>query len=399
MWPLRQNVQYNKHYFFKEILGFVFVAHLGLLMLLFFYDAGRFHQERFIVNKNNVAATIVFMPLKKRADVSDQKSIGQQSHQGKPGRIMHLAEFEKQRAAQSQKNIGPGVAVGAQKQPQAEVLSKSEQPAPRTKQVYIPVQKSATSLKQDFDKKVHQKKLADLARLQKIAAEKAAEKIKKEKAALAQKALEQKKLAAEKAATVKKMAEKKAAEKIKQDKAAQDKKAAEKKLVDQVKVSQKATKAPTPVVTPPSVSQNVSAVATPLQKITEAAVQPVLIEQVDQVNVSLSGNQADISALGQDTFIDFSSVAFVGSYDLEMLKIKEQIKLEVSKYYKPPVGIAKTAVCDFVISIGFDGKAQEVILKKSSGSVANDICARVALLKAKYPKELMGKEIILEVGQ
>ena len=57
---------YNKRCFFKEIFAFVFVVHLILLGVLFVCDTGKFHQERFVVNTNNLQSTVVFMPLKKR---------------------------------------------------------------------------------------------------------------------------------------------------------------------------------------------------------------------------------------------------------------------------------------------------------------------------------------------
>jgi hypothetical protein len=82
-----------------------------------------------------------------------------------------------------------------------------------------------------------------------------------------------------------------------------------------------------------------------------------------------------------------------------MIRIKEQIQVEVAKYYKPPVGIAKNAVCEMGVVVGAHGKAERVSVKKGSGSMANDICARAALLKITYPKEVIGKEIIVELGQ
>jgi len=89
----------------------------------------------------------------------------------------------------------------------------------------------------------------------------------------------------------------------------------------------------------------------------------------------------------------------MGSVDLERHVIVQQIQAEIVKYYTPPVGISKKAICTLAIVVGSDGKATKVTVKKGSGSMANDICARTALLKAQYPKEVIGKEIILDLGQ
>ncbi len=100
-----------------------------------------------------------------------------------------------------------------------------------------------------------------------------------------------------------------------------------------------------------------------------------------------------------DVPIDLENVQFVGSHDLAMLHVKELIYEQVMHYYKPPVGIAKKAVCECAVVVGKGGTAERVTIQKSSGSMANDMCARAALLKVTYPHEVIGKEIIVELGQ
>jgi len=105
-----------------------------------------------------------------------------------------------------------------------------------------------------------------------------------------------------------------------------------------------------------------------------------------------------VAELVQDA-IDPELVSFIGRKDLDLLQIKELIHTQVALYYKPPVGISKKAICELKVLVGADGKAEKVTVFKSSGSMANDLCARAALLQVTFPKEVIGKEIIIELGQ
>ena len=97
--------------------------------------------------------------------------------------------------------------------------------------------------------------------------------------------------------------------------------------------------------------------------------------------------------------IDLDNVTFVGRHDLDVIQIQELIQSEVAQYWQQPLGIAKTAVCDFSVAVNAKGLADKVTIVGSSGSIANDMCARAALYKVQYPKEVWGKEITIALGQ
>ena len=352
---------YNKRCFFKEIFTLVFVLHLILLGVLFVCDTGKFHQERFVVNTNNLQSTVVFIPLKKR--VQEQKTVvtsGKKSNGTR--KVMNYNEYEKKLAAQKKKQKKTKKTV-SQKKPivKQKPLVKPVVKPPVKSAPKVPEKKAVTSLQQEKNKKLELEK-AQAKEQALLAAKKAAEKkalTQKEQALLAAKKIADKQAADKAAAQAKSKAEAdKKAEDLAQEKAAQEEK-----------------NVPTPE----------------LAVVEEKIIEPLIAQEKD--------NKAELQDDDDEDDIDLDSISFVGSQDLEMMQIKEQIQLEVVKYYKPPVGIAKKAVCELVVIVGLGGKAERVTVKKGSGSLANDMCARAALLKVKFPKEVIGKEIIVELGQ
>lgn len=470
MWPLRQNVLYNKRCFFKEVFTFVFVVHLILLGVLFLCDNGKYHQERFVVDTNNLQSTVVFMPLQKRVPAKTGGSSAIKS--GKKNRkVMSLNEYESKLAKQNQKKKPlPAKKAAQNKKSQAKaelklepkmiehkveqsvLVAKVEEKSPTV------LQNSVTDLRKEKElqkkaadqaKKLADKKLADQKAVlekekkkkleieakkkaedaKKLEAKKLAEKKKLEdaKAAEAKKLAEKQKLSsfakatADKEAEVKKKAAQEKAKMLEQEKQKkidaekqrkadeaekladeqEKKKLAAQKLVEEKEKQQK--------VIDDQIKQQkelkVAADKAKQQAVEQAkvapAIQPAVLEEIviEPATFDVQDQQETRVEDDDDEVLDLTNVSFVGSRDLEMLQIKEQIQAEIVKYYKPPVGINKKAVCDASVLVGAGGKATRVTVKKSSGSVANDMCARAALLKVVFPKEVIGKEIIIALGQ
>lgn len=371
MWPLRQNVQYNKRCFFKEILAFVFVVHLILLGLLFVCDTGKFHQERFVLNTNNLQSTVVFMPLKKRV-VENKNTRFSGNKQGGVRKVISQSEYEKKLAAQKNKTkLIPKKEIAPQKpavKPEANQAVAKKAIADKAKSPTMFRSSAAEKALADKHKKIEAEKKA--ASLAKIMAEK------KKAADLA---------AAKKAFDAKLLADKK---KIEDQKIEAEK---NKKIADQIAADTKK------VIEKEIVVPKVEPV------VVEESIAPVVSNQVEsnQTEAHVSDG-VSVGALRQEDDeddIDLENISFVGSRDLEMMQIKEQIQAEIVKHYKPPVGISKKAVCELNVVVGVGGKAARATVKKGSGSVANDMCARAAALKALYPKEVIGKEITIALGQ
>lgn len=331
------------------------------------------------------------MPLKKR--VPSQKTTGVVGHKKNGTRkVLSYNEYEKKFANQKKKS---SKVIKAKKQAGAKPLAKpidsKEKKAVQPVKKVEPVKKSPTMLQvspsaQDIKKIAADKKIAEekkkKADAKKLADKKAADD--KKKAALDK---QNKKVEAER-----KLAEQKKAD-TKKEKIEQEKKKLEKEIEDKNKdtkiVDPEVVKQPEPAQQPEIIQQKV------IEELVALETAPVTIEN----NVLEAASNDVENDDEQDDYIDLDNISFVGSRDLEMMQIKEQIQAEIVKHYKPPVGISKKAVCDASVLVGAGGKATRVTIKKGSGSMANDICARAALLKVIFPKEVIGKEIIIALGQ
>lgn len=341
MWPLRRNVQYNKRYFFKDILIFVLISHCILLGMIFIWDTGKFHQEKFVVNAQNLQSTIVFMPLKKR--VVDTKSLlTTDLKQDASRHIISYDEYKKKVDAGKSKEKLIGIKEQSKIKPTQQNLKALVKKIDHTI-----IKKSPTLLTSVSEKKV-EKKISVKPIVKKQV-------LKNNAVKANMKDLEK---------------EKKILEIKKNNKEKKEIEVKKNESLIEFKKEEKAELQKTPdsiLITAPTDS----------------------LDNVEQIH----------SLLGQKDSIDLEQISFIGSLDLEMLHIKEQIQIEIAKYYKPPVGISKNAVCQLIVVVGCGGKADNVIVKKTSGSLANDMCARAALLKIMFPKEVIGKEIIVELGQ
>ncbi|MGZ6250684.1 MAG: hypothetical protein ACXWL2_01520 [Candidatus Chromulinivorax sp.] len=384
MWPWQQNVQYNKRYFFQEIVSIVFFVHLIVLILLFIGDTYQFHQERFVIQPSQSHATIVFMPLQKRITQQPVQTTSSTTDR----KVITIDQYEQLIARnQEQKNVQSVIKI----QPKQDSIQK-------------PITTTKSIAKMVPDKKKSEQKLATATTVKKISAPVSTSS--KKSTTIVQPKKEIKKSPIVKKVEPKKVEEKvlekkpKIEEKIKavqvekkvekstqtvnqlEDKVVEP----EKKELESVKKEAKVEDEKKDIAQPQEHNQLKSSSlvdSIPLQ----APVQNVALEVVKQSDI-----------LEQEV-IDLSNVVFVGSQDLEMMQIKEQIELQLIKFYKPPVGIKKDAVCELSVTIGKSGKAEKVMVKKSSGSIANDLCAKAAALKAIYPKQVCGKEIIIALGQ
>lgn len=379
------------------------------------------------------------MPLKKR--VAEKNNTGISGHkQGGARKVISQKQYEKQLAKQNKKSkkikavpkkkpVKPKPIV----QPVIKPVAKSE-PVPAVAKAMADKEKSPTMLQSSLAKKASDDAKAVADKQKKIEADKKAASLAKimadkKKAADLAKAQAAKAAAssfAKATADKKKIADKKIADaaaakkaldaklladkqkKLKEQKEAEDKKivdaadkakAIEEKITKQADIVKK--EIVTPKVEPVAIASTQDENKQKESDIHEEKNSSVEDDMSDDVSAEamLARRSFNEGGAQDDDYIDLDNISFVGSHDLEMMQIKEQIQGEIVKYYKPPVGISKKAVCELTVVVGVGGKAERVTVKKSSGSVANDICARAALLKVKFPKEVIGKEIIVALGQ
>jgi len=112
--------------------------------------------------------------------------------------------------------------------------------------------------------------------------------------------------------------------------------------------------------------------------------QPVRPEALEgQADTLLDQSQID----EQDLNFEFS-----GSYrDLEALQQFQELQEEISRCWRPPVGIAQTVSCQIKVSFDWDGKAQQIETVKPSGILMFDVSSRNAVHAMEAPKFVRGK--------
>lgn len=375
MWRLQQNVQYTKRRFFRDIVLFVIFCHIALFTLFIVIYNQTKAQHHFVVSPKTAYSTVVLMPLKKKVPQTSKSTTPKKSSKLK--KVMSYKDYQKKVKAKKQvlkksvakKKVKPKVHKKTTvKKTVAKPVAKKTVSKKTTVHKAKPIikkssKKSATMLKKEVVKKtVVPKKTVPPVVKKEAPAVRPPQKIDKpQKTPIAQTKEVEKSIEKPKEVPAK-PAKNKQSEPIEKKEAPVEKKVEAEKIVEQKNTASEVEKAEKVVVE--------EVVEQPAKPKTEA------VEEVDLENVT-----------------------FVGRHDLELLQTEEVIQQEIMKYWKPPVGITKDKVCLMLVRVDKKGHARSIKVKKSSGSMANDMCARAALLKVSYPQAVWGQEITVTLGQ
>jgi len=81
-----------------------------------------------------------------------------------------------------------------------------------------------------------------------------------------------------------------------------------------------------------------------------------------------------------------------GSYrDLEALQQFQELQQEISRCWRPPVGIAQTVCCQIKVTFDWEGKVTHMETVKPSGILMFDVSSRNAVAAMEAPKFVRGK--------
>lgn len=324
------------------------VAHCVLLMLVIVSQKGDFEHEKFLINTNSLGSTVVFMPLHKKFALQQPSNVMQNSSQSR--RVITHEAYQKALAS-AQKKSKPAVVP-------KKVAPKKSVPVPQpTKKVTTQAEKASTTITPEkMMPVVDKKKIQTVKKL----------------------VTPEPKKVAEKSVDKKKVIEKQVEKVVKKETIAPVKKeiATEKKIEP----------------APAEIAQKVQPVAH------VASVQPEpmtqdLVQAVQPDQESIESDDGD-----ENLDLDLSNVSFVGRHDLEKYEIQEKIKAEITKHWKFPFGVSKTTSCELGVTVGLDGKALLVIIKKGSGVLVYDMSAKAAAYQSRFPKEMYGKEFTIVLG-
>lgn len=368
MWRLQPNVQYTKRRFFKEIVLFVIACHVFVFLLFIFVYNKAQHKPKFTISQKHTYSTIVLLPLHKKVVAPFQKSSTHAVDNSRTlKKVISYQDYQKKRKAKQQRDIARKQKATAKKINSKKQLSKKSVVSKQVKKVDPKKAAVRTSVKKSVVKKTTGTMLKQ----------------------------EKKDFTKQVTKSVKKVPEKKKEIVKKQMQSDEKKDVAVKQVKPEVVEVKKIEQKVEALKKEAEVPQVEKAEKPEIEKSVE-----VLPEVKEPVQEPVASLQEDVSL--EEKFaedIDTEHVTFVGRQDLEMIHMQEQIQVEVAKYWKPPIGIAKDAVCEVSVSVDTQGQAGNIRIVKSSGSFANDVCARAALLQVSYPKEIWGKEFTISLGQ
>jgi len=142
----------------------------------------------------------------------------------------------------------------------------------------------------------------------------------------------------------------------------------------------------------------------------EKKVAPAKQEKIDQKDEKPTEKKMPALNATQETQVQAAAEAvesqeshpeaiYIGQQELEAIKVQYEIEHEVSKYWRPPVGLSKELSCTITVLVDWNGTAKKVTVTKTSGALMFDIAARTAVSKLNLPKSVCGKEVNVNFGQ
>lgn len=90
---------------------------------------------------------------------------------------------------------------------------------------------------------------------------------------------------------------------------------------------------------------------------------------------------------------------YVGRDQADLLELQELIQQEATLQWRPPVGFAKELVCILKVLIDWQGAVASVVVEQSSGVLAYDSSARMAVAHMQIPRGAYTKELCITFKQ
>jgi outer membrane biosynthesis protein TonB len=85
----------------------------------------------------------------------------------------------------------------------------------------------------------------------------------------------------------------------------------------------------------------------------------------------------------------------VGRNEYEMIKVYQEIQEELAAYWRPPAGMKPKQSAILLALIGDNGRVGQVQVEQSSGVLAYDMAARMALVKSSFSLDVRGRQLRL----
>jgi len=138
-----------------------------------------------------------------------------------------------------------------------------------------------------------------------------------------------------------------------------------------------------------------------LKKMTDREVivpkQPEPIEQPTIETPSVVQKPEEQMAIAEQNSAE-ELVVYIDKNMQQSLAVGQELREAIAQEWAPPLGIADDTSCDVQVTVDAQGKAELLTVVKKSGIAVFDMAARTAVSRAKYPKSVWGKTIVIHFG-
>ncbi len=124
----------------------------------------------------------------------------------------------------------------------------------------------------------------------------------------------------------------------------------------------------------------------------EKPVEPAVIES------SKPGTPLESVTTGQDRVTEQpegQEFIYVTQQEFDVLQLQQKLQTCLFDRWTPPLGVPETAICQAVVSIGWDGALVEVEYLKKSSIHTYDMSVQETLDHVEFPHEVWGKRITI----
>ena len=134
-----------------------------------------------------------------------------------------------------------------------------------------------------------------------------------------------------------------------------------------------------------------------VKKITKKRTKPIK-KEIKTVNKKKKNVQA-LTHSNRGSVPKQQEPIYVGQMEMDAQWMQNEMHKEVTKKWRPPVGLSKDLVCILKVLIDWHGNTTQTTVKKPSGVLLYDISTRTAMMQLTLPSWAYGKEFTITFKQ
>lgn len=85
----------------------------------------------------------------------------------------------------------------------------------------------------------------------------------------------------------------------------------------------------------------------------------------------------------------------LGQQEVEQLQRYQAVQERITPHWHPPISIKAVQACVLLATIGAGGVVEQMVVEQSSGVLAYDMAARMAVHKTQFPDNMIGQQVRL----